>query len=442
MRFRGLITGLAGCVLIVAGCQEGAMFAGAKAGGDGKWVRIFNGKNLKGWDGDADFWSVKDGVIHGETTDEKRAKNNTFLIWRGGTVRDFQLKLKFRIESGNAGVQFRSRDTSAHRSKWSVAGYQAEVCNEQPQVGFLYEEAGRGGLVPTGKFVVIDRRGNKHIVREIADGNSLVEAGYYKPKEWNEYVITALGNHITLELNGHKTAELIDNDPTGRAMEGLIALQIHMGPPMVVEYKDIYLKRFGSPYDNAEVLFNGRDLSGWRAKPGSWEVQQGVLFGKGRGNIWTKEQYGDFILDLDFKVQYRGNSGIFIRTVDIEDEVQTGIEVQVFDNFSTGGTYDVRKGSCGAIYDCQAPSRNVCNPPGEWNHITITAVDNWINIVMNETPIIDMDLNRWTEARKNPDGTKNKFRTAYKDMARKGYIGFQYHSDPVWCRNVRIVSLD
>jgi len=444
MRVKGLIAGLACFVLIAAGCQKAATPAAGKVGPEGKWVKIFNGRDLDGWDGDPNFWSVKAGAIHAESSKKNRAKSNTFLIWRGGMVRDFQLRMKFRIKGGNAGVQFRSRDMSANWTKWSVAGYQAEVCEQQPQVGFLYEEGtGRGGLARVGEFVVIDKSGNKHRVKQIAEPKELIGKGYYKETGWNEYLITAMGRHITLELNGYKTVELIDNDWRRRAMEGIIALQMHMGPAMMVEYKDIYLKRFSSPYDNAEVLFNGKDLSGWRAKPGSWQVQQGgVLFGKGRGNIWTKEQYGDFILDLDFKVQYRGNSGIFIRTADIEDEVQTGIEVQVYDSFSGGETYDVKKGSCGAIYDCQAPSRNVCNPPGEWNHITITAVDNWINIVMNYMPIIDMDLDRWTEAHKNPDGTKNKFRTAYKDLQRRGYIGFQYHNDPVWYRNVRIVRLD
>ncbi len=424
-------------------CSQTSLFADSPDA-DG-WVRIFNAKDLAGWDGDTRFWSVKDGAIHGETLLKNRPHSNTFLIWRGGTVRDFQLKLKFKIQGGNAGVQFRSRDMSPHWTKWSVAGYQAEVCNEQPQVGFLYDEGtGRGGLARVGQFVVIDGKGNKNVIKQIADPQKLVEAGYYKPDDWNEYLITALGNHITLELNGYKTVELIDNDYQNRSLEGLIALQIHMGPPMVVEYKDIYLKRFDSPYVNAEVLFDGTSLDNWRCRPDSWRIdEEGALAAKGDGgNIWTKKQYGDFILDLEFKNAFKGNSGVFFRTADIEDEVQTGIEMQAFDNFTTQGTYDVSRGSCGAVYDCQAPRRNVVNPPGQWNHVTLTVVDNWINIVMNDVPIIDMDLNRWTELHRNPDGSKNKFKTAYKDLRRTGYIGFQDHGDRVWYRNIRIVPLD
>ena len=164
------------------------------------------------------------------------------------------------------------------------------------------------------------------------------------------------------------------------------------------------------------------------------------MFAKGRGNIWTDEQFGDFVLDLEFKVEKNGNSGVFFRTADINDR-ETAIEMQVFDSYMKTGPYETDRHVCGAIYDCQAPWRNVANKPGEWNHATITAIDNWISITLNNVQIIDMDLNKWTEPHKNPDGTPNKFRTAYRDMPRKGYIGLQYHNDPVWYRNIRIAPL-
>jgi hypothetical protein len=295
-----------------------------------------------------------------------------------------------------------------------------------------------------GNFVVVDDGGQKLNVRKTADPQELIAAGYYKPNDWNEYMITAVGNHITMELNGHKTVELIDNDWTHRAMEGLLALQIHMGPPMVVEFKDIYLRQIECQYEGAEVLFDGTSLDNWRDSSGKWTIDdEGAMATPGgAGNIWTKKQYGDFILDLDFKTSHRGNSGVFFRTADIRDEVQTGIEMQVFDHFTTGDTYTVSKNSCGSIYDCLAPRRNVVNPPGQWNHVTITAVNNYIGIVLNETHIIDMNLDEWTEPHKNPDGSKNKFDKALKDFARVGYIGFQDHSDAVWYRNVVVLPLD
>jgi hypothetical protein len=190
-----------------------------------------------------------------------------------------------------------------------------------------------------------------------------------------------------------------------------------------------------------QVLFDGTDLSRWQngsgGKPSSgWVIENGVLTRKSKaGMIWTKERFGNFILDLDFKTE--GNSGIFFRTDDPRDCVQTGIEMQVYKRVNKPN-----KHSCGAIYDALAPSREMTKD-GQWNHVTITAEDNKIGIVLNGEQIIDMDLNRWTEPHKNPDpdGSKNKFRTALKDFKRQGHIGFQDHGANVWFRNVRIKRL-
>jgi sugar phosphate isomerase/epimerase len=168
----------------------------------------------------------------------------------------------------------------------------------------------------------------------------------------------------------------------------------------------------------------------------SWALADGVLARKGGGDLWTKQRYGDFILDLEFKVNEGGNSGVFIRTGSIENWLHTGIEVQVHD--STDGS---PRGSSGAIYDCLAPSKDMMKGPGRWNQMTITAKVNKIYVVMNGEEIIDMDLDLWTEPHKNPDGTRNKFNTAYKNMPRVGHIGFQDHGDPVWYRNIKIKPL-
>jgi hypothetical protein len=185
-------------------------------------------------------------------------------------------------------------------------------------------------------------------------------------------------------------------------------------------------------------LLNGQNLAGWIAKPGSWTMADGVLTRQGGGDIWSEQIFGDFTLELDFKVAEKTNSGVFFRTADIKDCVQTGIEMQVLDSHGkpAADTHD-----CGAIYDCLAPSKNAVKPAGEWNHVALTCRGPKINVVLNGEPVIDMNLDRWTEAGKNPDGTPNKFRTAYKDMPRCGRIGFQDHGSPVWYRNVRIKPL-
>ncbi len=188
-------------------------------------------------------------------------------------------------------------------------------------------------------------------------------------------------------------------------------------------------------------LFNGEDLTGFQNADGGkpsekWVAENRALVRKpGAGMIWTRERFGDFILDLEFKTE--GNSGVFFRTDDPGDPVQTGIEMQVYKRVNKP-----TKHSCGAIYDALAPTREMTRD-GQWNHVTITAVDNKITIVLNGEQIIDMDLNRWTQSHKNPepDGSKNKFSTPLKDFKRRGHIGFQDHGANVWYRNIRIKRL-
>jgi hypothetical protein len=198
---------------------------------------IFNGKDLTGWEGEPGLWSAKDGIIRGETS--KPQKGNTFLIWRNGTLKDFELKVKFRIQNGNSGIQYRAKDLG----KFVVSGYQAEVENKQGKVGFLYEEKGRKYLANVGEKVEVGEDGKPNVTGSLGDKEKdFVDKGYYKDKDWNEYRIVARGNHIEHWLNGFKTVDVTDNDPKGRALEGVLALQIHGGPPMVVEFKDILLK--------------------------------------------------------------------------------------------------------------------------------------------------------------------------------------------------------
>ena len=200
---------------------------------------LFNGKDLAGWDGDPRLWTVQDGVIRGETTLGKLARGNTFLIWRGGTLADFELKVKFRIQNGNSGVQYRSKETN----QWVVSGYQAEVENKQGKVGFLYDEKGRGYLANVGEIVEVNEEGKPKVIGTLGEKQKdFIEKGYYKEKEWNEYVIIARGKRLEHWLNGFKTVEVTDNDSKRGATEGLLALQIHSGPPMVVEFKDLFLK--------------------------------------------------------------------------------------------------------------------------------------------------------------------------------------------------------
>jgi len=138
------------------------------------------------------------------------------------------------------------------------------------------------------------------------------------------------------------------------------------------------------------------------------------------------------------KLDKETNSGVFVRTGSIKEWLHTAIEVQILDSY---GTEKPSKHDCGGIFDCLEPSKNMVKKPGEWNQYTIICQANKINVILNGEEIVDMDLNNWPKAHKNPDGTKNKFNIAYKDMSREGHIGLQYHGHPIWFRNLKIKEL-
>jgi hypothetical protein len=208
---------------------------------------IFNGKDLSGWDGDARLWSVKDGVIHGETSADVKAPGNTFLIWQGGDSKDFELRLSFRCNAANnSGIQYRSkRITEKVRNKWVVRGYQHEIRNQNvlPSVsGFIYDEGGLAG-----------KRGRTCLVGEKAiwgkDGKkitgTLITAEEYKTlfklDEWNDVVIRCKGNHIQHYTNGKLILDFVDGHEKA-LLKGVLALQLHAGKPMWVEFKDIRIR--------------------------------------------------------------------------------------------------------------------------------------------------------------------------------------------------------
>lgn len=197
---------------------------------------LFDGKTLDGWKGRENFWSVEDGAITGTTTKENPTKGNTFIIWQGGKVGDFQLNLKFRIMGGNSGIQFRSKEVG----DFVISGYQADFDGANKWSGTLYEEKGRGILAKRGNKVVIHEDGKKETVGVTTAEKEIVAA--VKSEDWNDYEITVKGNHIVQKINGVTTIDVTDNQEAKRAMSGLLALQLHAGPPMKVQFKDIHYK--------------------------------------------------------------------------------------------------------------------------------------------------------------------------------------------------------
>lgn len=211
---------------------------------DAGFTSMFNGQDLTGWDGVTELWSVQDGAIVGKTTPEQPAKENTFLVWTNGQPGDFEMRCSFKIQPNssdgfaNSGVQYRSKIVK--QSYWVVAGYQADMEAGPTYTGGLYEEKGRGILVKRGDTEIVHADGSKEVTGSLGSSEDL-EKLIHKG-DWNEYLIIARGNHIQQFINGREMIDLVDEQKEKAATSGVIALQLHAGKPMRVEFKNLRIK--------------------------------------------------------------------------------------------------------------------------------------------------------------------------------------------------------
>jgi hypothetical protein len=214
------------------------------------YTQIFDGASLKGWDGDPAFWKAEGGAIVGQSTAENKVTQNTFLIWRGGEPGDFDLKLEFRINATNSGIQVRSvqvpegtqTGAGARAGKWVMKGYQADIDFNNQYTGQIYEERGRMFLAMRGQFSYITADGKPQVIGALETSADQLKA-LVKQNDWNQVHIIARGNMITEIVNGHVTSVVVDDDEKGRMLKGLIGFQIHVGDPMKVEFRNIWLKQ-------------------------------------------------------------------------------------------------------------------------------------------------------------------------------------------------------
>jgi len=193
---------------------------------------------LDAWEGDLGYWRLEGDVLVGESRPERPLERTTYLTWNGGEVADFELTFQFRIQGGNSGLQFRSRRGAEH----AVSGYQADIEDGPSWTGGIYEQDGRGVVCRRGERVTFDEQGGKH-AETFADGDELQRKILLH--EWNEYRVRAVGERIELFVNGLPTAEMIDRDPARAARAGVLALQLHQGPPMKVEFRHFALRHLG-----------------------------------------------------------------------------------------------------------------------------------------------------------------------------------------------------
>lgn len=206
---------------------------------DAPFVPIFDG-TLTGWDGDPVYWRVENGCLVGEVRPDTLLKRNTFIIWRGGEVSDFELKLEYRVSAeGNSGINYRSSQVPGE--KWAMRGYQADIDGKDQWSGQNYEERGRTFLAYRGQSVVMKPGAKPEIVREIGDRAELQKE--VRKEDWNEVHIVARGNLMQHFTNGVLMSEVRDEDPEKRSLKGLLGVQVHTGPPMKIEFRNIRLKR-------------------------------------------------------------------------------------------------------------------------------------------------------------------------------------------------------
>ena len=210
-------------------------FSGAEE--DAKAVSLFNGTDLTGWEGAPGWWTVENGAITSESTAAKPCKAANYLTWKGGKPADFEFTCEFKISAeGNSGIQIRSEA----RPDWDTFGYQADLTGDGSLVGYVYHHA-RGLIAERGQKVVLTAQGAKE-VEPIAKPEELLK--HFKKNDWNQYRIVCRGPEITLFINGELMCRFTDHSPEHAAKNGIIALQMHPGPPMKVQFRNLTLKEF------------------------------------------------------------------------------------------------------------------------------------------------------------------------------------------------------
>jgi hypothetical protein len=217
-----------GSVLMMLVCLGGMAFA--------EEVSLFNNKDLTGWDGPPGVWTVENGALVAQSTLEKPCKTDTYLVWKGETPSDYELSADFRLSAqGNSGIQIRSENLP----HWKTSGYQADMTGDGSLVGFVYHHK-RGLIAGRGQRVLVAPDGTKTI-EKIATPEELLKS--YKQGDWNTYRIVCSGPEITLYVNSVMMCQFTDKDSKFATTNGVIALQMHPGPPMKIEFKNIILKK-------------------------------------------------------------------------------------------------------------------------------------------------------------------------------------------------------
>ncbi len=332
--------GLAAVALSVATAFSAVAAGSSEEAG---FKSLFNGKDLAGWAGRPQHWSVEQGVVTGRTTRDHPAEGNNFLIWTNGAVNDFELRLSYKIVPNNdkgfanSGIQYRSKDFG----NFVVGGYQADFEAGKTYSGILYEERMDGILAQRGQKTVVKTVDGKTQVEVVGSlGQSEAIQAKIKDKDWNDYRVVAQGNHLQHFINGVQTVDVIDEREGGKAAkEGILALQLHQGDPMTVQFRDIRLKPLSvekSAKSDLEQL------------QGDWVAVEFV----GNGD----KQSADSLASVKLKI--KGNE-YFLETADGEKQgsfkIREGGNPRLMDVTTTEGA------EVPAIYEVSGDTLKVCH---------------------------------------------------------------------------------
>ncbi len=220
------------------------------------FVKIFDGKTLNGWKGDTQYWRVENGCLVGEIKPDRLLKTNSFIIWQGGEPADFELLVEYRItEAGNSGINYRSEKLTD--VPHALKGYQADIDGKNNYTGQNYEERARTTLAYRGQKTVIDPlqkpaaavrddvKNNAWTGLKVKESLGNIDSlkSHIKREDWNEVHLVIKGNRLQHYVNGILMSDVTDNDTANRRMKGLLGVQVHVGPPMKVEYRNIRLKQ-------------------------------------------------------------------------------------------------------------------------------------------------------------------------------------------------------
>jgi hypothetical protein len=232
---------LAGSCLSAAAQPAGRPIATNAESG---FEQIFNGQSLAGWEGDTNYWRAENGCLVGEVTPDRLLKQNSFIVWRGGETRDFELKVEYRVSArGNSGINYRS--VMATNGPWAMRGYQADIDGANKYTGQNYEEKGRTFLALRGEVTRLEEGKPPQVIASLGDTNGLLSA--IRKEDWNEYHLVVSGNILTHILNGRVMSVVIDEDAGHRRFDGRLGVQVHVGPPMKIEYRNFRLKQLEVP---------------------------------------------------------------------------------------------------------------------------------------------------------------------------------------------------